>query len=115
MKRFAFEPGHRNNIFQARVLPNTSDKTIVSCAADGQVRAFWQVPACGSVLAVPNLLLFAAQVRVSHLGEGGAVTKRKLSQHDGRAHKLALLHDQPHTFFRWGSLLLHPSNQQIWL
>jgi hypothetical protein len=39
-------------------------------------------------------------VRVSQLGEGGSVTKRKLAQHAGRAHKLALLPDQPHSFFR---------------
>ncbi|GAX74097.1 hypothetical protein CEUSTIGMA_g1546.t1 [Chlamydomonas eustigma] len=76
-KRFEFEPGHRNNIFQVRILPHTSCKTIVSCAADGQVR-------------------------VSHMGEGGSVTKRKLSQHAGRAHKLALLPDQPLSFFSCG-------------
>lgn len=42
-QRFAFEPGHGNNIFQARAIPNTGDKTIVSCAADGQVRAWLQL------------------------------------------------------------------------
>ena len=35
--KLAIEPGHRNNIFQAKPMPHTSDKTIVSCAADGQV------------------------------------------------------------------------------
>ena len=35
--RLAIEPGHRNNIFQAKTMPHSSDKTIVSCAADGQV------------------------------------------------------------------------------
>ena len=35
--RLKFIPGHRNNIFQAKVLPQTNNKTIVSCAADGQV------------------------------------------------------------------------------
>ncbi|KAG1663226.1 hypothetical protein FOA52_004427 [Chlamydomonas sp. UWO 241] len=76
-QRFSFEPGHRNNIFQAKAIPDLGDRTIVSCAADGQVR-------------------------VSHLGEGGSVTKRKLAQHLGRAHKLALVPDQPCSFFSCG-------------
>jgi hypothetical protein len=41
-QKFAFDPGHRNNIFQARMLPNTSNKTIISCAADGQVNRGFQ-------------------------------------------------------------------------
>ena len=35
--RLRFKSGHSNNVFQARALPNSSDRTIVSCAADGQV------------------------------------------------------------------------------
>ena len=43
MLRFAgstwlrFHSGHRNNVFQAKTLPESADKTIVTCAADGQV------------------------------------------------------------------------------
>ena len=36
----AYKSGHRNNIFQARLLPNTSNSTVVTCAADGQARAY---------------------------------------------------------------------------
>ena len=32
-----FHSGHRNNVFQAKTLPHSADKTIVTCAADGQV------------------------------------------------------------------------------
>ncbi len=32
-----FETNHLNNIFQARALPFTNNRTIVTCAADGQV------------------------------------------------------------------------------
>lgn len=39
-QHFSWEPGHRNNIFQAKVIPSTNDRTIVSCAADGQVRGW---------------------------------------------------------------------------
>ncbi|GFH18857.1 WD_REPEATS_REGION domain-containing protein, partial [Haematococcus lacustris] len=35
-QRYSFKPGHRNNIFQAQALPHTGERTIVSCAADGQ-------------------------------------------------------------------------------
>lgn len=34
----SYVSGHHNNIFQARPLPHTANSTIVTCAADGQVR-----------------------------------------------------------------------------
>lgn len=33
----SYDSGHRGNVFQARVMPYSDDRTIVSCAADGQV------------------------------------------------------------------------------
>lgn len=33
----SFHSGHRNNVFQAKTLPESANKTIVTCAADGQV------------------------------------------------------------------------------
>jgi hypothetical protein len=36
--RLRFDSGHRNNVFQARMLPHTSGSHIITCAADGQVR-----------------------------------------------------------------------------
>lgn len=37
IKNFAFSSGHSDNIFQARIMPFTDDRTIVTSAADGQV------------------------------------------------------------------------------
>ncbi|GIL83639.1 hypothetical protein Vretimale_10439 [Volvox reticuliferus] len=72
VRRLRFEPGHNNNIFQARFLPGTHDKSLITCAADGQVR-------------------------VSYLREGSKkpATKR-LHRHMGRAHKLALQYASPY-------------------
>lgn len=50
---------------------------------------------------MPPPLPLCMQVRVSYLSDGGAVTKRKLAQHHGRAHKLAIVPDYPHCFFRY--------------
>lgn len=33
----SYDSGHENNVFQARVMPYSDDRIIVSCAADGQV------------------------------------------------------------------------------
>lgn len=35
--QLSFHSGHNNNIFQAKIMPYTDDRTIVTCAADGQV------------------------------------------------------------------------------
>lgn len=32
-----YRSGHRNNVFQARILPGSNGSTVVSCGADGQV------------------------------------------------------------------------------
>jgi WD repeat-containing protein 42A len=34
---FSYDSGHEDNVFQARVMPFSDDRIIVSCAADGQV------------------------------------------------------------------------------
>ena len=36
-QRLAYDSGHRGNVFQARAMPGSSLRVIVSCAADGQV------------------------------------------------------------------------------
>jgi hypothetical protein len=36
-----YDSGHQNNVFQARLLPGLGDGTLVTCAADGQVRVRW--------------------------------------------------------------------------
>jgi WD repeat-containing protein 42A len=35
--KMQFHSGHGDNVFQARFMPYTDDRTIVTCAADGQV------------------------------------------------------------------------------
>lgn len=36
--KLCFNSGHSNNIFEAKIMPETDDRSIVTCAADGQVR-----------------------------------------------------------------------------
>lgn len=36
----SFHSGHHNNVFQAKIMPYTDDRSIVTCAADGQVTSF---------------------------------------------------------------------------
>lgn len=36
-KKLAYDSGHHNNVFQARPMPFTNDRTVVTCAADGEV------------------------------------------------------------------------------
>lgn len=36
-KKLSFHSGHTNNVFQAKIMPYTDDRSIVTCAADGQV------------------------------------------------------------------------------
>jgi hypothetical protein len=38
----AFDSGHIGNVFQAKLLPESNDSVMVTCAADGQV----MMPAC---------------------------------------------------------------------
>ncbi|KAK1326476.1 hypothetical protein QJS10_CPA01g00327 [Acorus calamus] len=72
--KLSFDSGHKNNVFQARIMPYTDDATIVTCAADGEVRY--------------------AQIR-----EGGKVDTTLLAVHEGRAHKLAIEPGSPHIFY----------------
>ena len=69
--------GHHNNVFQAKCVPMSSERQLVSCAADGQVR-------------------------VSELAEDGSATTRAVMQHRGRAHKLAVDPNSPHTILSTG-------------
>ncbi|XP_072962966.1 uncharacterized protein [Typha angustifolia] len=75
--KMSFHSGHSNNVFHARFMPYTDDRTLVTCAADGEVRH-------------ANLL------------EGGGVETKLLGQHDGRAHKLAIEPGSPHIFYSCG-------------
>lgn len=37
----SFHSGHHNNVFQAKFMPYSDDRSIVTCAADGQVIDFF--------------------------------------------------------------------------
>lgn len=64
-KRLSFASGHEDNVFQARIMPFSDDRTIISCAADGQVRH-------------------------ADILEAGSIETKKIAQHRGRVHKLAI-------------------------
>ncbi|KAI3706766.1 hypothetical protein L6452_24722 [Arctium lappa] len=73
----SYASGHVDNIFQARFMPFTDDRTIVTSAADGQVR-------------------------LGQVAENGHVETKKLGKHHGRVHKLAVEPGSPHIFYSCG-------------
>ncbi|KAF8405472.1 hypothetical protein HHK36_010378 [Tetracentron sinense] len=75
--KLSFHSGHIDNVFQAKIMPYTDDRSIVTCAADGQVRH--------------------AQIL-----ERGGVETVLLAEHQGRAHKLAIEPGSPHIFYTCG-------------
>ncbi|KAL3813991.1 hypothetical protein ACJIZ3_015259 [Penstemon smallii] len=75
--KLSFHSGHHNNVFQAKFMPYSDDRSIVTCAADGQVRH--------------------AQIL-----ECGKVDTKFLAKHHGRAHKLAVEPGSPHIFYTCG-------------
>ncbi|MQM16735.1 hypothetical protein Taro_049694 [Colocasia esculenta] len=76
-KRLSYHSGHNDNVFQARVMPFTDDRTVVTAAADGQVR-------------------------LDQISEDGHVHTKKLGTHRGRVHKLAIEPGSPHIFYSCG-------------
>lgn len=65
----AYHSGHRSNVFQTKFLPNSGDSTVISSARDGQVR-------------------------LANISSTGVCRDtRRLAQHRGSAHKLALNSD----------------------
>ncbi|XP_013612883.1 PREDICTED: DDB1- and CUL4-associated factor 8-like protein 2 isoform X1 [Brassica oleracea var. oleracea] len=75
--KLSFHSGHSNNVFQAKFMPFSDDRTIVTCAADGMVRR-------ASVL------------------ESGKVETVLLGLHQGPAHKLCIEPGNPHIFYTCG-------------
>ncbi|XP_061337441.1 uncharacterized protein LOC133284445 isoform X2 [Gastrolobium bilobum] len=75
--KLSFHSGHSNNVFQAKMMPYSDDRSIVTCAADGQVRH-------------------------AQIVEGGGVETNLLAKHQGRAHKLAIEPGSPHIFYSCG-------------
>ncbi|KAL7603786.1 hypothetical protein Lser_V15G17097 [Lactuca serriola] len=75
--KLSFHSGHNNNILQANIMPGTDDRSIVTCAADGQVRH-------------------------AMIPEHGEIEPKLLGKHQGRAHKLANEPGSPHIFYTCG-------------
>jgi len=75
-RRLVIDTSHDGNVFQAKELPAAGPRSIVTCAADGEVRLM--------------------QLAESHFEE------RLLAKHSGRAHKLALNPARPDTFVTCG-------------
>ncbi|CAL1372883.1 unnamed protein product [Linum trigynum] len=75
--KLAFHSGHQGNVFQAKIMSFSGDRSIVTCAADGEVRH--------------------AQIH-----EDGEVEIEMLAKHQGRAHKLAVEPGSPHGFYSCG-------------
>ncbi|XP_071691406.1 uncharacterized protein [Rutidosis leptorrhynchoides] len=75
--KLSYYSGHNNNIFQAKIMPGTNDRSIITCAADGQVRH-------------------------AIIPERGQVEPKLLGKHQGRAHKLANEPGSPYIFYTCG-------------
>ncbi|PIA56734.1 hypothetical protein AQUCO_00700825v1 [Aquilegia coerulea] len=75
--KLSFHSGHHNNIFQAKIMPYSDDRSIVTCAADGQVRH-------------------------AQISENGTVETTMLAKHQGRTHKLAIEPGSPLIFYTCG-------------
>ncbi|KAL6566674.1 hypothetical protein OROMI_015078 [Orobanche minor] len=75
--RYSYPSGHLDNIFQARIMPFSDDRKIVTSSAD-------------------------CQVRLSHLLENGSAETKRLSRHQGRVHKLAVEPGSPYVFYSCG-------------
>ncbi|KAK8964857.1 hypothetical protein KSP40_PGU007015 [Platanthera guangdongensis] len=73
----SFHSGHMNNVFQAKFMPYTDDRTMVTCAADGEVR-------------------------LAQLKDGRHVATKALARHEGRAHKIAIEPGSPHILYSCG-------------
>ncbi|KAK4440786.1 DDB1- and CUL4-associated factor 8 [Sesamum alatum] len=75
--KFSYPSGHLDNIFQARIMPFTDDRKIVTSSAD-------------------------CQVRLSQVLENGSVETKRLSKHQGRVHRLAVEPGSPYVFYSCG-------------
>ncbi|KAF5745779.1 DDB1- and CUL4-associated factor 8 isoform X1 [Tripterygium wilfordii] len=74
--KLSFHSGHLNNVLQAKIMPYSDDRSIVTCATDGQVR---------------HAQILEHGVETSLLGK-----------HKGRAHKVAIEPGSPHIFYTCG-------------
>ncbi|CAN6817248.1 unnamed protein product [Brassica oleracea] len=75
--KLSFDSGHCDNIFQAKFMPFSDDRSIVTSSADGQVR-------------------------YSKILESGQVETCMLGIHQGQVHKLAIEPGSPFSFYTCG-------------
>ncbi|XP_078159721.1 uncharacterized protein LOC144555308 isoform X2 [Carex rostrata] len=76
-KMFSYNSGHNENVFQARIMPFSDDRTVISSGADGQVR-------------------------VGEIKEDGEANTKQIGSHRGRVHKIAIEPGSPHVFYSCG-------------
>jgi len=76
-KTLSYYSGHQDNVFQARIMPFTDDRSVITSASDGQVR-FGQI------------------------ADNGHVNTKRIGFHQGRVHRLAIEPGSPHIFYSCG-------------
>lgn len=75
--KLSFHSGHHNNVFQAKIMPYTDDRSLVTCGADGQVR-------------------------YAQILENGSVSTKLLGKHRRRVHKLSVEPGSPYILYTCG-------------
>jgi WD repeat-containing protein 42A len=103
----SFHTGHSNNVYHALFMPVSGDRSIVSCAADGEVcicyySFTWRCP-CNNkfndLVCVCHSCMDSKQVIHSQIQEGGRVITDKLVELEFAVHRLAVEPASPHTFY----------------
>ncbi|MBA0703285.1 hypothetical protein Goari_022959 [Gossypium aridum] len=97
-KTLCYASGHLDNIFQARIMPLTDDKRIITSSADGQLCA----DGPDVFFSLDSIEWCAFKVRLGEILENGQVKTRRLGKHQGRVHSLAVEPGSPHIFFSCG-------------
>jgi len=72
-----FDSGHTNNVFQTKFTHYSSDRSIITCARDGQVR-------------------------LCEVSDAVVTSTRRLARHNGAVHKIALTPDRPNVVLSAG-------------
>ncbi|CAK7329441.1 unnamed protein product [Dovyalis caffra] len=91
--KLSFDSGHHNNVFQAKFMPFSDDRTIVTCAADGEEL----------LLLLRGFSTFLVNNSGSSNSGRGRVNTILLGNHEeSRVHKLAIEPGSPHIFYSCG-------------
>lgn len=98
--KLSFDSGHRDNIFQAKFMPFSDDRSIVTSAADGQVHPLF-LTALETTFFLHSYCVYAFHILQYSL-RSGKVETCLLGEHQGQVHKLAVEPASPFTFFTCG-------------